>query len=76
MAMKGKIHGDNIYIFLLLLLLRREYEELTRGQLLLQDLVERHGIPVFNDIQTALECTAKVMRLEFSVMNMHFISNS
>ena len=53
-----------------------EYEELTRGQLLLQDLVERHGIPVFNDIQTALECTAKVMRLEFSVMNMHFISNS
>ena len=48
-----------------------EYEELTRGQLLLQDLVERHGIPVFNDIQTALECTAKVMLLEFLIIIMN-----
>jgi hypothetical protein len=38
-----------------------EYEDLTGGQLLLQDLVERHDIPVFNDINTALKCTAKVV---------------
>jgi glutathione synthase/RimK-type ligase-like ATP-grasp enzyme len=40
----------------------REYEDLTNGQLMLQELVERHGIPVFNDIQTALKCTAKVSK--------------
>ncbi|CAG7833344.1 unnamed protein product [Allacma fusca] len=39
-----------------------EYEELTRGQLLLQELVAQHGVPVFNDIRTALQCTSKVIQ--------------
>ncbi len=38
----------------------REYEDLATGQLVLQDMVERLGIPVFNNIRSALDCTAKV----------------
>lgn len=34
--------------------------ELSSGQLMLQDLVERQGIPVFNNIPVAINCTAKV----------------
>lgn len=34
--------------------------ELSNGQLMLQDLVERQGIPVFNNIPVAINCTAKV----------------
>jgi len=30
------------------------------GQKVLEELVEFHGVPVFNDIQTAVKCTAKV----------------
>jgi hypothetical protein len=33
---------------------------LVSGQTILQDLVERQGIPVFNSIPIALNCTAKV----------------
>lgn len=42
------------------LFLNSEYEDLTFGQLTLQYLVERHGVPVFNDIETALLFTEKV----------------
>jgi hypothetical protein len=38
----------------------REYEDLTTGQMMLQDLVERQGIPVFESVPIALNCTAKV----------------
>lgn len=38
----------------------REYEDLTTGQMVLQDLVEREGIPVFESVPVALNCTAKV----------------
>jgi hypothetical protein len=38
----------------------REYEDLTTGQMVLQDLVEREGIPVFESVPIALNCTAKV----------------
>lgn len=38
----------------------REYADLVSGQTILQDLVERQGIPVFNSIPIALNCTAKV----------------
>ncbi|ODN04007.1 hypothetical protein Ocin01_02658 [Orchesella cincta] len=43
-----------------------EYEDLTFGQLTLQYLVERHGVPVFNDIETALIFTEKVLRDKIS----------
>ena len=42
---------------------KREYEDLATGQLVLQDMVERLGIPVFSNIRSALDCTAKVFFL-------------
>jgi hypothetical protein len=46
----------------LLCCLFREYQDLTTGQMVLQDLVEREGIPVFESVPIALNCTAKVSR--------------
>jgi hypothetical protein len=47
----------------------REYEDLTTGQMMLQDLVERQGIPVFESVPIALNCTAKVsIRTSVSVV--------
>jgi hypothetical protein len=43
----------------------REYEDLTTGQMMLQDLVERQGIPVFESVPIALNCTAKVSNKEW-----------
>lgn len=40
----------------------REYQDLCHGQAMLQDLVERQGIPVFDDISMALRCTARMLR--------------
>jgi hypothetical protein len=45
----------------------REYEDLTTGQMMLQDLVERQGIPVFESVPVALNCTAKVSLQPFIV---------
>jgi len=39
-----------------------EYEDLERSHEYLTDLVERQGIPVFNNISVALECTKKAIR--------------
>lgn len=39
-----------------------EYEDLMHGQAIVQDLVERQGIPVFSDIHMALQCTARMLR--------------
>ncbi|XP_039288243.1 uncharacterized protein LOC111044525 isoform X2 [Nilaparvata lugens] len=39
-----------------------EYEELSAGVQVLQDLVEKQGIPVFDNIPVAINCTAKVLR--------------
>ncbi|XP_066993493.1 uncharacterized protein raw isoform X2 [Anabrus simplex] len=47
-----------------------EYEDLTTGQMVLQDLVERQGIPVFESIPIALNCTAKVLRENISVQDL------
>ncbi|XP_063245171.1 uncharacterized protein LOC134546333 isoform X3 [Bacillus rossius redtenbacheri] len=44
-----------------------EYEDLSLGQMMLQDLVERQGIPVFESIPAALNCTAKVLRENISI---------
>ncbi|GLG99492.1 Uncharacterized protein GBIM_05949 [Gryllus bimaculatus] len=47
-----------------------EFEDLTTGQMVLQDLVERQGIPVFESIPIALNCTAKVLRENISVQEL------
>ncbi|XP_068219463.1 uncharacterized protein raw isoform X2 [Palaemon carinicauda] len=39
-----------------------EYQDLTDGLQTVQDLVERQGIPVFGEINHALNCTAKILR--------------
>jgi len=39
-----------------------EYEDLREGQLVLQKLVERQGIPVFDNVAVAMNCTALVLR--------------
>lgn len=47
-----------------------EFEDLMMGQMMLQDLVERQGIPVFESIPIALNCTAKVLRENLSVQDL------
>jgi len=49
---------------------QQEYEDLATGQLVLQDMVERLGIPVFSSIRSALECTAKILREKISVQEL------
>lgn len=39
-----------------------EYQDLNGALTTVHDLVERQGLPVFNDIQVALSCTSKVLR--------------
>ncbi|XP_076040076.1 NDT-like domain-containing protein raw [Oratosquilla oratoria] len=39
-----------------------EYVDLTEGLNYVQDLVERQGIPIFSEINHALNCTAKILR--------------
>ena len=40
----------------------REYEDLVRSYAYLTDLVERQGIPVFDEIDIALTCTNKAIK--------------
>ncbi|CAL4116899.1 unnamed protein product [Meganyctiphanes norvegica] len=40
----------------------QEHQELVNGINTVQDLVERQGIPVFGDMNHALNCTAKILR--------------
>ncbi|XP_078604109.1 uncharacterized protein LOC144877916 [Branchiostoma floridae x Branchiostoma japonicum] len=47
-----------------------EVEDLERGHAVLFDLVERQGIPVFDDIPTAVHCAAKVLRMGISVQDL------
>ncbi|KAJ9600897.1 hypothetical protein L9F63_000940, partial [Diploptera punctata] len=47
-----------------------EFEDLMMGQMMLQDLVERQGIPVFESVPIALSCTAKVLRENISVQEL------
>ncbi|XP_077986085.1 uncharacterized protein LOC144440573 [Glandiceps talaboti] len=44
------------------MVIESEFEDLERGQAFLCDLVERKGLPVFEDIPTALSCAAKVLK--------------
>lgn len=49
---------------------QEEYEDLKNGQEVLQDLVERQGIPVFDNITVALQCTQKVLRENITVQEL------
>lgn len=49
----------------------REFLDLSRGQAILQDIVERQGIPVFDNITVALECTAKILREGLNVEDLN-----
>lgn len=40
----------------------KEFRDLQQGQRYLQDLVERQGIPVFDNINHAVQCTATILQ--------------
>merc|ERR1711994_6685 len=48
-------------------LTKAEYEDLQNAMETVQDLIERQGIPVFNNIKVALDCTAKVLKENLSI---------
>jgi hypothetical protein len=50
----------NLVSYIYNVIIHREFDDLSAGQMVLQDLVERQGIPVFDNIPVALNCTAKV----------------
>lgn len=61
-----------VLIFILLSIIRggfflclflREYYDLMNGLLVLQYLMERRRIPIFESVSVALHCTSKVMNL-------------
>lgn len=43
-------------------LTKAEYDDLQAAMGTVQDLIERQGIPVFNNIRVALSCTTKVLK--------------
>ena len=52
-----------------------EVEDLERSHAYLTDLVERQCIPVFQDIDTALQCTRKAIK-EVNISLLHYLSPS
>merc|ERR1712107_891547 len=48
-------------------LTKAEYEDLQTAMETVQDLIERQGIPVFNNIKVALACTTKVLKENLSI---------
>lgn len=49
------------------MLLESEIEDLERSHVYLTDLIERMSIPVFSDIETALNCTRKAVQQNIKV---------
>ncbi|XP_011495220.1 PREDICTED: uncharacterized protein LOC105360119 isoform X3 [Ceratosolen solmsi marchali] len=49
----------------------QEYYELTNGLLVLQYLMERQRIPIFESISAALNCTSKILRNTTNVQDLH-----
>lgn len=45
-----------------LYLIYREYLDLSRGQAILQEVAERRELPVFNELEAALQCTQLLLR--------------
>jgi len=41
---------------------KAEFEDLQNGMETVQDLIERQGIPVFSNLEVALNCTSKVLK--------------
>jgi len=48
-------------------LTKNEYDDLQAGMEMVQDLIERQGIPVFNNINVALNCTTKVIKENLNI---------
>jgi len=46
---------------------KTEYDDLQGAMETVQDLIERQGIPVFNNIHVALHCTTKVLQENLSI---------
>ncbi|XP_043207136.1 uncharacterized protein LOC122373284 isoform X2 [Amphibalanus amphitrite] len=53
-----------------------EYCDLNRTQNYLQDLVERQGLPVFETISSALDCTDKVLKKDIRVQDLRLDDNA
>ncbi|XP_076180683.1 uncharacterized protein LOC143153422 isoform X3 [Ptiloglossa arizonensis] len=49
----------------------QEYYDLMNGLLVLQYLMERQRIPIFESVSIALNCTSKVLREEVNVQDLH-----
>ncbi|XP_076634686.1 uncharacterized protein LOC143348405 isoform X2 [Colletes latitarsis] len=49
----------------------QEYYDLMNGLLVLQYLMERQRIPIFESVSVALNCTSKVLREEVNVQDLH-----
>jgi len=54
-----KINGES--------LTKNEYEDLRAAMEMVHDLVERQGIPVFSNINVALDCTTRVIKENLSI---------
>jgi len=54
-----KINGESLS--------KHEYEDLRAAMEMVHDLIERQGIPVFNNINVALDCTAKVIKENLNI---------
>ncbi|KZC14606.1 hypothetical protein WN55_07250 [Dufourea novaeangliae] len=49
----------------------QEFYDLMNGLLVLQYLMERQRIPIFESVSVALNCTSKVLREEIKVQDLH-----
>lgn len=49
----------------------QEYYDLMQGLLVLQYLMERQRIPIFESVSVALNCTSKVLREQINVQELH-----
>ncbi|CAL7942749.1 unnamed protein product [Xylocopa violacea] len=49
----------------------QEYYDLMNGLLVLQYLMERQRIPIFESVPVALNCTSKVLREKINVQDLH-----
>ncbi|XP_031830262.1 uncharacterized protein LOC116426000 isoform X2 [Nomia melanderi] len=49
----------------------QEFYDLMNGLLVLQYLMERQRIPIFESVSVALNCTSKVLREEMKVQDLH-----
>ncbi|XP_066601422.1 uncharacterized protein raw isoform X2 [Prorops nasuta] len=48
-----------------------EYYDLMNGLLVLQYLMERQKIPIFENISVALNCTSKILREDINIQTLH-----